>query len=122
MKQLLIIALILGILIQSLGKLVLLSNYLLNKEYITLNFCENKSKPKLRCNGKCHLAKQFKKQAKQDNSSKNTTITLDQVQFCSQCVGTVSPQLFHLSISLNWGYLLRETTTTPASMFHPPTV
>lgn len=122
MKQLLTIALILGILIQSLGKLVLLSNYLLNKEYITLNFCENKNKPKLRCNGKCHLAKQLKKQEKQDNSAKNTTRASDQVQFCSDYVSTVSPQLLHLSISLNWGYLLTETEKTPVSVFHPPTV
>ena len=26
---------------------------------ITLNYCENKSKPKLHCNGKCHLKKQL---------------------------------------------------------------
>ncbi|MCW8896726.1 MAG: hypothetical protein OQJ96_10345 [Flavobacteriales bacterium] len=36
-------------------------NYLLNKAEITELFCINKEKPKLECNGKCHLAKEIKK-------------------------------------------------------------
>lgn len=30
--------------------------YLLNEEYITAQFCINKDKPELKCNGKCHMA------------------------------------------------------------------
>lgn len=33
--------------------------YELNIEYITEKFCENKEKPELACNGKCHLAKEL---------------------------------------------------------------
>lgn len=33
--------------------------YELNIEYITEKFCENKEKPELKCNGKCHLAKEL---------------------------------------------------------------
>lgn len=33
--------------------------YELNIEYITEKFCENKDKPQLQCNGKCHLAKEL---------------------------------------------------------------
>lgn len=33
--------------------------YELNVEYITEKFCENKEKPQLQCNGKCHLAKEL---------------------------------------------------------------
>lgn len=36
-------------------------NYLINKVEITELFCVNKEKPKLKCNGKCHLAKEIKK-------------------------------------------------------------
>jgi len=36
-------------------------NYLLNKAEITELFCINKEKPKLKCNGKCHLTKEIKK-------------------------------------------------------------
>ena len=36
-------------------------NYLLNKAEIIEFFCINKEKPKLKCNGKCHLTKEIKK-------------------------------------------------------------
>ncbi len=34
-------------------------NYEANKAAITEEFCENKAKPELQCNGQCHLAKQL---------------------------------------------------------------
>lgn len=34
--------------------------YELNIDYITEKFCENKDKPQLQCNGKCHLAKELR--------------------------------------------------------------
>ncbi len=43
-----------------------------NQSEITKKYCENKAKPKLKCNGKCHLAKQLKAQENQDDSSKNS--------------------------------------------------
>jgi hypothetical protein len=47
-------------------------DYAINKEYITKNLCENRSKPKLNCNGKCHLMKQLKK-AGAENPTDGTT-------------------------------------------------
>jgi hypothetical protein len=35
--------------------------YVVNYEYITKVLCINKSKPKLQCNGKCHLMKELAK-------------------------------------------------------------
>lgn len=122
MKQLVAIALIFGILTQSIGKLVLISNYLLNKELITLNFCENKSKPKLHCNGKCHLKKQLKEQEKQESSSKGLSKNLDESQFCSEYDNTVLPRFIYISNLANWTYLNGETNNASCSVFHPPTV
>lgn len=121
-KQVVIIVLICGIFTQSIGKLVLLSNYLINKEFIIFNYCENKSKPKLHCNGKCHLTKQLKEQEKQESSSKNNTKSLDEVQFCSEYNHTILPRFIYVSISANWNYLNGETKNTSPSIFHPPTV
>lgn len=36
-------------------------NYQIDIEAITEQFCINKDKPELKCNGKCHLAKQIEK-------------------------------------------------------------
>lgn len=33
--------------------------YVINYDYIVKELCENKEKPELKCNGKCHLAKQL---------------------------------------------------------------
>lgn len=40
---------------------ILWVNYELNKKAITEEFCVNKEKPELKCNGKCHLAEQLTK-------------------------------------------------------------
>jgi hypothetical protein len=121
-KQLLAIALIFGILTQSIGKLVLISNYLLNSEVITLNYCENKSKPKLHCNGKCHLEKQLKEQEKQESSSKSLSKSLDETQFCTDYDHSILPRILYVSISSNWTFLNGETNNESPSIFHPPTV
>ena len=49
------------LLLQSLGPEVLVLNYQLNKAAITAQYCVNKARPQLRCNGKCHLAQQLRK-------------------------------------------------------------
>jgi len=36
-------------------------SYYINYDYIVEELCENKAKPVLQCNGKCHLAKELKK-------------------------------------------------------------
>lgn len=47
--------------------------YQLNKSYIAKNLCENRDKPKMGCNGKCHLKKQLKKASQeQEKESKRS--------------------------------------------------
>lgn len=40
--------------------------YFINYDYIVTELCENKAKPELKCNGKCHLAKELAKAANND--------------------------------------------------------
>jgi hypothetical protein len=49
-------------------------NYQVNYKYISTVLCENKTKPVLKCHGKCHLQKELKKttEEKSGNSSKIT--------------------------------------------------
>lgn len=42
----------------------------LNLDYIIENFCVNKDKPVMQCNGKCHLKKQIKKAEKEEKEKK----------------------------------------------------
>ena len=51
--------------------LVPLLEYSVNYEYISTELCENKDKPELHCNGKCHLKKQIEKNAKEESKKEN---------------------------------------------------
>lgn len=114
--------LILGVFTQSIGRLILLSNYLINKEFITLNYCVNKSKPKLKCNGKCHLKKQLKAQEKQENRSRSDEKNLDEVQFCMDYANINSHQFAFILISINSEYLNQKINNISLPIFHPPKV
>lgn len=46
-------------------------DYVLNYHYIATELCENKNKPELECNGKCHLKKELAKAYKNDIPSSN---------------------------------------------------
>jgi hypothetical protein len=54
-------------------------NYYVNYTYISENLCENKDKPMMECNGKCHLEKTIKK-AEEEESKGKTTPTIIKVQ------------------------------------------
>ena len=71
MKQILAILLFAGILFQSFNKELVIANYYLNKDYIAKNLCENRDKPQLHCNGKCHLCKQLNKTENNNQKSGN---------------------------------------------------
>ena len=34
-------------------------DYIINYDYIANELCENKAKPELKCNGKCHLVNEL---------------------------------------------------------------
>jgi len=44
--------------------------YNINYQYISTQLCENKAKPAMQCNGKCHLKKELKKALEQESEKK----------------------------------------------------
>ena len=52
---------------------VIKAEYLLNIDYITSVLCVNKEKPKLKCNGKCYLAKKLSEDQNHDQQSPANT-------------------------------------------------
>ncbi|SRX74533.1 hypothetical protein AEQU3_01512 [Aequorivita antarctica] len=44
-------------------------DYVVNYDYIVNVLCENKDKPEMQCNGKCHLSKELAKEAGADNKN-----------------------------------------------------
>lgn len=120
MKNTIAIFILIGFFIQTFSSLVIFTDYLLNTESITIKFCENKSKPKLKCNGKCHLTKQLKEQEKKENQTNSNKKWVDVSLFYENAETLISNLLVSCSC-LNSIYLERETTILNKSIFHPPT-
>ncbi len=69
------ILLLFSLLIINFSNLFLYAGFELNRKYIASEFCENKAKPELHCEGKCYLMKKLKqaeeKEQKQEHQSQN---------------------------------------------------
>ncbi len=60
MRKALVFSLIAIIAISTLYKGLLVGYYVLNKEYIAANLCENRDTPALKCDGKCYLKRNLR--------------------------------------------------------------
>ncbi|HEX8279356.1 MAG TPA: hypothetical protein VF540_11700, partial [Segetibacter sp.] len=58
--------------LQTFSRFVVEADYFINKGYIAKYLCENTSKPKMNCCGKCYLNKKLKQQEKQDQQTPNS--------------------------------------------------
>lgn len=121
MKLGLIIIIFIGILTQTFNKVAIFSVYLLNKEFITAKYCENKNKPKMHCNGKCHLNKQLKEQDKHENSAKNNSKDEQETQLFCQSFINMNAFLNWINCNSNLNYLEKKSDPELSSVFRPPT-
>ena len=59
--------------------------YVVNYEYISKVLCENKTKPQMHCNGKCHLMKELAKASDAENpkssDKKGSTLPIEVLFF-----------------------------------------
>ncbi len=101
---------------------VIFLDYELRKDYIIQNYCVNKNRPELNCDGKCYLAKQIKAAEQQEQQQKG--IEFNKFLFGVEFIET--PQeliVFHLSKTkccTNFEYRDSFSQKHPSSVFHPP--
>ena len=106
---------------QTFRSFVIEAGYLLNKNHIANNFCINKNKPALQCNGKCYLARQLKEQEKQERqapgSKKEKLDTqpffLPNTSAVTCCTLLLTNKYYHTGEHL--------TASDIPAVFHPPT-
>ncbi len=100
-------------------------DYVVNYEYITTVLCENKDKPKLQCNGKCHLIKELAKAAETEkpiSSDKKGYSPIQEILFLNEISSfrlvacSCSKQEKNKSMYLDLYSYLKTN-----SVFHPPT-
>lgn len=121
LKSIISILLCTVFLLQPVSKLLIVIDYELNKVSITQNFCENKSKPKMHCNGKCHLKKQLDKEDKKEQSLPDPSKEKSEVQFHST---VVISELVVTSIEItpHFTYSFSYPDAPAFAIFHPPIV
>lgn len=100
--------------------------YIANKEYVAKELCVNKAKPKLKCNGKCHLAKQLQKleepQPKKTPSAPKQ-VKLKELEWVVASV-EILPVTKNPVITENyliyWNELKKAPRSFSNTIFHPP--
>lgn len=106
---------------QAFSKWVMLLEYQWNKEYIAINLCENKARPKLKCEGKCQLAKKMAAEEQESSpQSPNLKLKFQEIVFGFE---TLKDQNLSTATDLSktfTAYLLKHYTAPVFSIFHPP--
>ena len=123
MKKILIIV-ILSIFLKPILPVI---DYFVNYDYISNVLCENKAKPELKCNGKCHLIKELAKASNDDkpiNSDKKNNLTQEvELLFCNEIAEISFRQIyFHNKTSIGDNYANLYFHSVSCSVFHPPTI
>ncbi len=100
-------------------------NYELRKDFIIKNYCVNKDRPELHCDGKCYLAQQIKKAEQQDERQATdsfitkilkTEIQQNRAEFCPIALISYLPTIN------NFTEATLITQLFGFSIYHPPQV
>lgn len=84
LKNIFISLVLIALLGQLAGKLIVIINFELNKEYIVENLCVQKEEPDNCCQGSCHLTKELEKQDETEGTANDQQkIKLEQDLNCN---------------------------------------
>jgi hypothetical protein len=104
--------------------LVTYTSFKINQDFIAMVLCINKEKPKLDCNGKCHLNKELKKNDSEDRDNKvNFPIVKSEqkINFYSKNVISNNP-LFDKTKSQICSNDIMHSYLKVSDIFHPPRI
>ena len=100
-------------------------DYIVNYDYISKVLCVNKAKPKMQCNGKCHLMKEMAKAAENEtpvSSDKKMAPQQLEILFLEEIKSfKMAPIYFCKTQKTNSYYSNLYFYLNSVSVFHPPT-
>ena len=98
--------------------------YVVNYEYISKVLCINKDKPKMQCNGKCHLMKELAKASDAEkplsSDKKGHTPILDVLVFQDINSFAITPVFFGAKEKTSLYYSNLYSGLNSSVIFHPP--
>lgn len=99
-------------------------DYIVNYEYISKVLCVNKAKPKLKCNGKCHLMKELAKTSESEtpiSSNKKMASHELEILFFEEIKSfKITPIYWDKNQFLNSNYSDLYSYLNSDSVFRPP--
>jgi hypothetical protein len=99
-------------------------DYIVNYEYISKVLCENKAKPMMHCNGKCHLMKELVKASENEkpaSSDKKGYTPVAEVLFFQEINSFVIFSSSHLDKEkMNYNYSNLYSNYNLESLLRPP--
>lgn len=99
-------------------------DYIINYDYISAELCENKAKPEMHCNGKCHLKKQLAKASDSEKplSQKKNQASETEVLFFQDTVSSNPHTKVSIISSNTFIYTNLYSYQDGYCCFHPPLV
>lgn len=101
-----------------------LVEYVVLYDYIRTELCVNKSKPELKCNGKCHLAKELKNasDSKEEGTNKKHFSVESHIAFCQEINEELVENLFITAYksNINVGHETFHSQSNLNTVFRPP--
>ncbi|UYQ93507.1 hypothetical protein MKQ68_00135 [Chitinophaga horti] len=120
MKYLFTIPLIIGLLMQTFSKELIMVGFKVNQAIIERALCENKSRPELQCHGKCQLKKQLTKEEQQERDG-NSAKSKYEVFFEDVAAG-INYKAYCASTPLITVYTQEIPVPPFYPIFHPPCI
>lgn len=117
--------------VQTLHQGLIYAYYVLNKNYIAQNLCENKEKPQLKCDGKCHLKSILQVAQEEPATPEQPSLpNLEEIktpvlffQEIKELDKIASVYYFNtIEEKSHFGYLFSYHYQPIAAIFHPPLV
>jgi hypothetical protein len=104
----------------SFNQLGIFVEYISDVEAFTEMYCENKDKPEMECNGKCHLADQLAEKQEQ-KQSKEIQSPPEVLLFCSTLqIDFVKSRDFYILKKSTFNFNADLTDGTEHTIFQPP--
>lgn len=107
-------------LVYTFSQTVIVTDYLINIEYITKVFCINKEKPQMKCNGKCHLTKQLQKDEEKKSNTFKKSVEISLICECNTSNVIDEAVLIPLSNKDLFIYLEPHAFEYCGTIYYPP--
>lgn len=121
LKSLIHITLAMTLIMNSMVYSVIKASFTMNRQYIVENFCVNRDKPEMKCDGKCYLAQKIQEEKDRQESIPGLSFSKDFGVFIPIAIDQAKIDLiFHPTTPQNASYQDSLIAQAMGQIDHPP--